>query len=120
MIRYIALALIVFTVPASAQCGSCTDMSWVHSKAFPGYGLPARCSTPPKRYDYPSGAKHVVLNDREFRIACQDFYGRRLECANLNTRVVYVRGDFVKPQNRAFCFRHGDAHINGWTGEHGG
>lgn len=100
--------------PSVVHSQSMTDMAWVHSKAFPGYGLPSKCPLPPKQYDYPSGTKRVVLNDRAFRIACQDFYSRRLECADLHSRTVYVRGDFVRSENRASCFRHGDAHINGW------
>lgn len=102
-------------VPWHAALGqSMTDMSWVHSKAFPGYGLPQTCPPPPKQFDRPSGARRVVLDDRFFRIACNDFYGRRLACANLATRTIYVRGDFVRPQDRLACWRHEDAHINGW------
>lgn len=111
--KTIAVLVLLFVAPA-VQAQSFTDMDWVHSKAFPGYGLPEKCSAPPKQYNHLSNAKRIVLNDREFRIACHDFYGRLLECANINTRTVYVRGDFVKPANRASCFRHGDAHINGW------
>lgn len=114
--RAVAISLMIWLFlykPAAAQ--SFTDMDWVHSKAFPGHGLPDKCPLPPAAYNRPAkGAKHIVLNDRMFRQACGDFYGRSLECTHVEARAVYVRGDFVKPQHRWTCFRHGDGHLNGW------